>query len=64
MVQELGLIAVLITTSASAVIGLISQIQHSRCTSLRVNWWGCECIRAVPVEPEDMVELGNNNITN
>ena len=64
MAQELGLIAVLITTSASAGIGLISQIQHSRCSSLKINWWGCECVRSVPDIIEPTVELQPNNLTN
>lgn len=64
MVQDLGLIAVLITTSASAVIGMISQIQHSRCTNIRCCGGMFSCDRQVPIEPENMVELENNNLTN
>lgn len=64
MVQDLGLIAVLITTTASAIIGLISQIQHSRCTNISCCGGMFSCDRQVPVEPENMVELRENNLTN
>ncbi len=59
---DLSLVAVLITTSASALIGIISTIQHSRCSTIKCFWGLCDCARNVPdvVEPE--VEL--TNITN
>ena len=53
---DLSLVAVLITTSASAAIGIISQIQHSRCTQL--SFCGlCSCVRNVPDDVEPAVEL-------
>ena len=56
-VGELTGIAVLITTVSSAVIGIISQIQHSRCVKLRVCWGMCDCVRNVPDVEEPPVEL-------
>lgn len=54
---ELAGIAVLITTVSSAFVGVISQIQHSRCVKLRVCWGACECVRNVPDVEEPTVEL-------
>ena len=54
---ELAAIAVLITTISSAFIGIISQIQHSRCVKLRVCWGMCDCVRAVPNVEEPSIEL-------
>ncbi len=60
-VGELTGIAVLITTVSSAFIGIISQIQHSRCTKLIVCWGMCDCVRNVPDVEEPTVELNNAN---
>lgn len=57
MVLDLAGIAVLITTVAGACIGVISQIQHSRCVKLRVCWGMCDCIRSVPDVEEPEAEL-------
>ncbi len=55
---DLGLVAVLITTCASAVVAIISQIQHSRCERINICWGLFECARKVPgddvIEPEDI----------
>lgn len=56
-VGELTGIAVLITTVSSAFIGIISQIQHSRCVKLRICWGLCDCVRNVPDVEEPTVEL-------
>lgn len=47
----------LLSLSIQGVIGIISQIQHSRCS--RINCWGCSCERNVPVEQEP---LNNNQV--
>ncbi len=44
------LIPAILSLSFSGVIGIISQIQHSRCTE--INCLGCSCIRRVPEEQE------------
>jgi hypothetical protein len=56
---DLSLVAVLITTAASAAIGIISQIQHSRCTELNLFWGLCACTRKVPDVEEEEVDLNN-----
>ena len=54
---ELTSISVLITTAAAAAIGLISQVQHSRCTSLDIGCGLIRCVRSVPDVEEEPVEL-------
>lgn len=54
---ELSLVAVLITTCATAVIGIISQIQHSRCSTIKVCGGLVSCTREVPDVVEPTVEL-------
>ena len=56
--MDLSLVAVLITTSASAIIGIISQIQHSRCTSISCLGGLFSCTRNVPnvEEPTAVIE--------
>lgn len=61
MALDLAGIAVLITTVAGACIGVISQVQHSRCVKLRVCWGMCDCIRSVPDVEEPTVELTPSN---
>ena len=61
MALDLAGIAVLITTVAGACIGVISQVQHSRCVKLRVCWGMCDCIRSVPDVAEPTVELTPSN---
>ena len=55
---DLGLVAVLITTCASAVVAIISQIQHSRCERIYICWGLFECARKVPgddvIDPEEI----------
>ena len=48
MPADLAAVAVLVTTVSGACIGVISQIQHSRCIKLRLFWGMCDCIRNVP----------------
>lgn len=62
------LIPAIMSLSFGGIIGIISQIQHSRCSSIKC--WGCECIRRVPEEQEqepitnltDIVSPRINNI--
>lgn len=51
---ELSLIAILITTTASAVVAIIAQVQHSRCVTIKLCCGLFECSRNVPdvVDPE------------
>ena len=44
------LVPAIISLSFSGIIGIISQIQHSRCSSIKC--WGCECVRQVPEEEQ------------
>jgi len=48
------LLPTLLSLSVQGVIGIISQIQHSRCTEIR----GCcfECKRQLPKEDEKSIE--------
>ena len=54
---ELTAISVLVTTCAAAAIGLISQIQHSRCTTIEFGCGLFRCTRHVPDVEEPTVEL-------
>ena len=45
------LIPAILSLSFSGVIGIISQIQHSRCSE--INCLGCSCKRRVPQEEPD-----------
>ena len=54
---DLAGVAVLITTVAAACIGVISQIQHSRCVKLKVCWGMCDCTRSVPDVQEAVVPM-------
>jgi hypothetical protein len=45
------LVPAIISLSFSGIIGIISQIQHSRCSSIKC--WGCECVRQVPKEEQE-----------
>ena len=60
---ELTAISVLVTTCAAAAIGLISQIQHSRCTELNLGCGLCKCTRNVPDVEEPQVELSRELAT-
>ena len=62
MPLDLAGIAVLITTVAGACIGVISQVQHSRCVKLKLCWGMCDCIRNVPDVEEPTVELDTTGI--
>ena len=48
------LIPAILSLSFSGIIGIISQIQHSRCTE--INCLGCSCIRRVPRDEEEKDE--------
>ena len=52
----------ILSLSFGGIIGIISQIQHSRCTE--INCWGCKCKRKInESEDEDksLVNLQNIN---
>lgn len=57
MTADLSLVAVLITTCATAVIGIISQIQHSRCSTIKLCGGLVSCNREVPDVIEPTIEL-------
>tara|TARA_R100001244_G_C5128748_1_gene125277 strand:- start:378 stop:590 length:213 start_codon:yes stop_codon:yes gene_type:complete len=59
---DLSLVAVLITTCAGACIGLISQIQHSRCSSISCGWGLVSCTRTVPEIEEPSASLEDVNL--
>lgn len=61
MVDYMSL-TVLITALSGACIGIISQIQHSRCLKLRVCYGMCECVRKVPDVEEPTITIGNQQI--
>lgn len=54
---DLSSVSVLIITCSTAVIGIISQIQHSRCTNLSLGFGLCSCTRNVPDFEEPTIEL-------
>ena len=62
MSAELGMIAVLITTCASAIVAVISQIQHSRCEKIKMCCGIFECNRKVPDIIEPTVEMHREDI--
>jgi len=49
----------ILTISIQGVIAIISQIQHSRCTSINLCCMSCE--RKVPNNQEAINEFDNNN---
>ena len=46
-----------LSLSFGGVIGIISQIQHSRCTE--INCWGCFCKRKLQEEEEQTKPIIN-----
>ena len=65
------LIPAILSLTFQGAIGIISQIQHSRCSSIRMC--GAECIRQLPIEEkkeekiyieEETQELTDNRIPN
>tara|TARA_R110002020_G_C16093196_1_gene758070 strand:+ start:673 stop:906 length:234 start_codon:yes stop_codon:yes gene_type:complete len=51
------LIPAIMSLFFSGIIGIISQIQHSRCSE--INCCGCRCVRKVPEEEQKPVNLAN-----
>lgn len=45
----------ILSLSFGGIIGIISQIQHSRCTE--INCWGCSCKRKIHEEDEETPAL-------
>ena len=62
MSAELGMIAVLITTCASAIVAVISQIQHSRCEKIKMCCGIFECNRKVPDIQEPTIDVHSEDI--
>ena len=62
MSAELGMIAVLITTCASAIVAVISQIQHSRCEKIKMCCGIFECNRKVPDIQEPTIDVHSEEI--
>jgi hypothetical protein len=56
---DLSSISVVIITCSTAVIGIISQIQHSRCSEISLCGM-VSCVRNVPDHIEPTVELTPN----
>ena len=54
------LVPAIISLSFSGIIGIISQIQHSRCSSIKC--WGCECVRQVPKEEQTEQQEPKNQV--
>jgi len=44
-----------LSLSFGGIIGIISQIQHSKCVS--INCWGIKCIRKLDKEDEDKQDI-------
>tara|TARA_Y100000114_G_scaffold88839_1_gene82317 strand:+ start:1035 stop:1259 length:225 start_codon:yes stop_codon:yes gene_type:complete len=55
------LIPTVMSIAIQGLIGVISQIQHSRCSSIKIGLDGCECQRKVPEEQEPVNMPNNNN---
>jgi len=49
----------ILTISIQGIVGIISQIQHSRCTTINLGCISCE--RKVPAEQEAVQEFNNTN---
>lgn len=64
MSAELGMIAVLITTCASAIVAVISQIQHSRCEKIKMCCGIFECNRKVPDIQEPTIDVHPEHVLN
>ena len=62
MSAELGMIAVLITTCASAIVAVISQIQHSRCEKIKMCCGIFECNRKVPDIQEPTIDVHSEDV--
>ena len=56
------LIPTVMSIAIQGLIGVISQIQHSRCSQISVGLGGCACVRKVPDEQEQ-VNMPNQNTT-
>jgi hypothetical protein len=51
---EITSVAVLITTTAAAIVAVIAQVQHSRCVTIKLCCGLFQCSRKVPdVEEND-----------
>ena len=49
----------ILTISIQGIVSIISQIQHSRCTTINFGCISCE--RKVPAEQEPVQEFNNTN---
>ena len=59
---ELSLVAVLITTCATACVAIISAIQNSRCTTISCGYGLFTCVREVPEVEEASASLEEVNL--
>ena len=56
------LIPAILSLVFSGIIGIISQIQHSRCSE--ISCLGCRCIRKVPDEEENLDQVESRIVDN
>jgi len=64
MTGDLGMISILITTCASAVVAVIAQIQHSRCEKISLCCGMFSCTRSVPDITDEHKHIVNNSQEN
>jgi hypothetical protein len=53
---EITSVAVLITTTAAAIVAVIAQVQHSRCITIKLCCGLFQCSRKVPDVEENTTE--------
>jgi hypothetical protein len=53
---EITSVAVLITTTAAAIVAVIAQVQHSRCVTIKLCCGLFQCSRKVPDVEENNTE--------
>ena len=53
---EITSVAVLITTTAAAIVAVIAQVQHSRCITIKLCCGLFQCSRKVPDVEENNTE--------
>ena len=53
---EITSVAVLITTTAAAIVAVIAQVQHSRCVTIKLCCGLFQCSRKVPDVEENTTE--------
>ena len=53
---EITSVAVLITTTAAAIVAVVAQVQHSRCVTIKLCCGLFQCSRKVPDVEENITE--------